>query len=726
MSLRRALSLFGAALASLALARLLPTSLELGMRGTLAVLPVVAALFSTAAREVGDRLRRRDLGLAAAWCLLALAQGRLGFPRAAPLVVGLGFAAAALRLTALLPRLLRRLGGSAADAPLRWPLFALPLAAYLLTWPWATASRAPDGDEPYYLLLAHSLVEDLDVDLADEYRDRVFESFSPVEIAPQPGDPTGPDGAIYSRHSALLPLALAPFYALGGARGAQLAMLLAAAALAAATAAAARQRFPDAPRGVLLTWLLLAFLPPLLIYAPQLWVEVPAALLVALALRALARSECWGKADLRWLATLVLPLAALPLLKLRFLALTLPLTLLALVRLGRHNRRLQLALVGSLGAVLAALALWNVHRYGNPLRMHAAVELDLVRVPIGQLANGTFGLLFDVAFGLFATAPLWLLLLPATARLLRHAAPPLSELLAALPYLLFVASRQEWYGGWSPPFRYGVVLLPIFALVLVPWLDRQRRGFARAGLELLAAASLPLALLFLVEPAWTYSLADGGSRAMSELATRYSGDFLRLLPSAIRPRPANGLWLGVALLAAILFALSGRARRARPRATLPLALALLLGAGALGLVAARTLPTRRVEVEDAWIAKRGGAPHPERWTIDRTRFDQGWTLAAGSELSFRPVPAGNEVTLTLRWYQLPHDPPPVALELVAGESTLATLEPPPPGSWQARAAGPFAWHAGDTLRLRVSVPRDLPRRAPEGALIIDRVLLDWR
>ncbi len=65
----------------------------------------------------------------------------------------------------------------------------------------------PDGDEPYYLLLTHSLADDGDVDLADEYREAAWRSFTTVPVAPQPGDPTGTHGEIYSRHSALLPLA---------------------------------------------------------------------------------------------------------------------------------------------------------------------------------------------------------------------------------------------------------------------------------------------------------------------------------------------------------------------------------------------------------------------------------------------------------------------------------------------------------------------------------------
>ena len=327
--------------------------------------------------------------------------------------------------------------------PVLWPFFALPLALYLFAWPWTTTARAPDGDEPYYLLLTHSLAEDGDVDLADEYRDQAWRSFTTVPVEPQPGDPTGAHGELYSRHSALLPLALAPLYLLAGPFGAQLGMLAFAAAAAAAGLAAARACYPSRPRGLLAAWMILAFAPPLLLYAGQFWVEVPAALLVALICRWArpARPRPQGSGRLaagttRWeLLALALPLVALPLLKLRFLALALPLGALALARLrGSGRRRRELLLLAT--ATLLGLGLWNFWRYGNPLRMYAGSDLAIFDVPVGDQLRGDFGLFFDLAFGLFALSPIWLLLLPALVAVVwhrRYREPALAPDAAAAP-----------------------------------------------------------------------------------------------------------------------------------------------------------------------------------------------------------------------------------------------------------------------------------------------------
>ncbi|MEO7795596.1 MAG: hypothetical protein ABIV06_12575, partial [Thermoanaerobaculia bacterium] len=237
---RTAFQVLAASGASFALAALLPALPLGGVRGMLVVLPVVAALFASVGRAAnGHRptgLRPRnslpalECALWGGWIVLALQHFALGLPGSSAIIAGSGLALAGARTWTLAVRLRRRIA-----APELWPFFALPLALYLFAWPWTTTARAPDGDEPYYLMLTHSIAHDGDVDLANDYAEQAWRSFTTVAVAPQPGDPTGADGEIYSRHSALLPLVLAPLYFLAGPFGAQLGML----ALAAAAAAAA-------------------------------------------------------------------------------------------------------------------------------------------------------------------------------------------------------------------------------------------------------------------------------------------------------------------------------------------------------------------------------------------------------------------------------------------------------------------------------------------------------
>ena len=742
---RTAYEVLAAALGSFALSALLPALPLSGVRGMLVVLPVVGALFASVGRSAAShRPSALEGALWGVWILLALQHFSLGIPGSSEIVAAAGVVLAGARTLALALRLRRQIGQRTL-----WPFFALPLALYLFTWPWTSTARAPDGDEPYYLLLTHSLVEDFDVDLADEYRDEAWRSFTSVPVVPQPGDPTGEDGEIYSRHSALLPLALAPLYLLAGPFGAQLGMLLLAAAAAAAGLTAARTRFPGQPRGALVAWTILAFAPPLLLYAGQLWVEVPAALLVALVLRSLARLDSASRrtsaVTLSDLAVLALPLVALPLLKLRFLALALPLGALAVARLGSsRSRRRQLLLLAA--TTLPALAWWNFSRYGNPLRMYASSDLAIFGVPLGDQLRGGFGLFFDVAFGLFALAPIWLLLLPAlvaAARRLRRPGPaqaslapltPLAEVAAFVPYLLLIGMRREWYGGWSPPFRYGVVLLPALALLLTPLLATKRLAFGlRSLFAALAALTALIALVYLVHPAWSYSLADGSSRLLDELTGAFPGDLVRLFPSMVRARPAT--WIAPVTVALAMIFLAGgktghvpRPRSRRTRSAWPVATVTLLLAGSGVLVAAHRFPTTRIEFEDAWVTHPGGSLYPERWTLDRTQFNGGWALGPNVEVSARPVAGGRFCRLAIRVLAVRNNEAPLTLEVRAGTRLVATLALPTPeagreSSWLTLHAGPFAFAAGEALAFRAVGSAVADARS---FLVLDRAEVGWK
>jgi hypothetical protein len=72
----------------------------------------------------------------------------------------------------------------------------------------------PSGDEPHYLIVAHSLLSDGDLDLADDYGGREYAPFHRAALSPhyKPGFQAG---SRYSLHGVGLPILLLPAYALG-------------------------------------------------------------------------------------------------------------------------------------------------------------------------------------------------------------------------------------------------------------------------------------------------------------------------------------------------------------------------------------------------------------------------------------------------------------------------------------------------------------------------------
>jgi hypothetical protein len=723
--MRRLLPLAAGVAGSALAAAVLPRLASEGLRGCLVVAPSVAGVVAAVSAQLGVR------GLRAAWPLderwaalgwLALVAGleRLGLPALDVCAALSLFALLGLRLFRLAPWLARRLRRKTGAWWL--PFAALPFAAYLVALPWAGAAHPPNGDEPYYLLLTESLASDFDVDLADEYRSEAWRTFATQVVAPQPGDPRGPHGEIYSRHEPLLPLLLVPFWIVGGLDGVRLAMLLTTAALAATTLAAALA-LGATRRGALRAWALAAFSPPLLLYSYQVWIEVPAALMVAIALVGLARMRrAETRKPARWSAFgFALPLVLLPLLKLRFLAVAAPLALAGVLAPGarRGTRRAVAALVLVAGAVLLAV---NAAIWGNPLRMHSAAELTLLDLPLARFLRGGVGLFFDVAFGLFAAAPLWLVIVPGTVRMVgrvRRSALPALVLAAFLPYLVLVASRHEWYGGWSPPFRYGLVALPLLAAAVAWAFERPLGGFGRAFAALLAAATVLRAAVVLAVPGWSFSVADGRASWLDVATARFGADVARLLPSAVRPRPAT--WIVPALAVALALLVLRRRPPARRGTAAHLGVAFLILGGVGLLVTAHRLPTRVAQIEDPWVRKTGGEIWPGRWTMDRTRFPGGWLLPAGAQASFRPVAGGRRVAIRVRWMPVGSGRQPVVLELAAGETPLRRITTSARDSWRVSPLAEVDWRPGTPLVLRVGSAR---AGGPVG-VVVDRVELAW-
>jgi hypothetical protein len=625
-------------------------------------------------------------------------------------------------------------GGALPDRPSAL-FFFLPLAVYLAILPWSAGHRQPDGDEPFYLLVTHSIAYDLDADLTNNYAQADWRHFMGRPIQPQPGDPLGPQGERYSRHNALLPLALAPAYRLFGKRGALATMAVLAAALAWMTLRLARHYVRGLPAEALAAYALIAFASPLLLYSYQVWVEVPAALLVALALDrvlALAPDEAgtirgWGWRE--WLGFGV-PVLLLPLLKIRLMLLAASLLALAWWRAGRRGRPVWVMAI-LLAAVGAGMLLYNDLVYANPLKIHSWQELDLHQYSAGAYALGFSGLLYDAAFGLFGCTPIWLLLLPAGFLLLRRSARRGAEraLLAhlavlAAPYLLVVIPRAEWYGGWSPPFRYALVVLPLLGLALAPLLARHERPVARALAAGLGALTLALLLLWIAVPGWTFNFADGRTYLLDGLARRLGADVARFFPSAVRPRPATWLWPAatLALVPLLWWLPGGRSRRLSAiAAALAGAAGILLLAAALPVAAAR-VPTETVEIEDPQVVKSGGHVFPDRWTIERSRYRGAWTLRTGERVTAPVVAGGRRVRIALIALPIRHRPGPFELAVAAGGLELATWAPAGDRRWQQVLLGPFDWPAGAPLVISARGPG--APWPPNGALL-DRVDLEW-
>ena len=491
--------------------------------------------------------------------------------------------------------------------------------------------RTPiDGDEPFYLLLTESIVHDGDLDLANQYREQNSAS-GRTDLVPQFGDPTGPGGAQYSRHEPFLSLLMAPGYALGGLPGAVAVIALFGVLLVRSTvrwmedegvsADAARAVFP-----------LFAFGPPVLFYATRIWPEVPAAFCYVEALRGIRNQRIQ-----RWLPALF----GLVMLKLRFVLVAVGIVGVA-VRRAKARRSTWIAL--AIIAVPMAIAFLIT---GSATNVHSWREI----IPTSPMKYvvGLLGLLADGMGGIAFQAPFYLLGLFAITR---WSATPRGfriGLLASVIYVFYLLPRPEWYGGWAPPLRYVVFLMPVLALGAASVWDRVSRG----AIALVAAATVGLVIHGVAHPWHLFHIADGENSLGEWLSQLYHADFSRVFPSFVRINEAA--WIGAAVVILVIFLL----RRTKVDLVIPLvALAI-----AFGFNHARRPAALRVDFEDAHVLHKGGKLYPEQYTMMRQFYRGGWVLEAGDSASLLAAAGkwkvhfitglGATIDVAGRAYQLP-------------------------------------------------------------------------
>jgi hypothetical protein len=497
------------------------------------------------------------------------------------------------------------LGFVALAGETRWSAnraFVIAAIGYALMIP--LQLRTPiDGDEPYYLLMTESLVRDHDLDLTNQYRDLAHSDIGRSDLLPQPGDPRGPHGEQYSRHEPFLPILMTPGYAVGGLPGALAVIALFGALLARSTIRFLEDEgISDATTRMLFP--LIAFGPPIVFYATRIWPEVPAAFCFLEAVRGIRQRR-----PPRWIAAIF----ALVLLKIRF-------GLLAVVLLIRVLRtRRQVAIAAAVVAVPLLIA-WLIS--GNAMNTHSIREL----LPSGAIFYwlGLFGLILDGAAGIVFQAPLYGLAIPALARWRSMPDGFRLGMSASLLYILYLIPRSEWHGGWSPPLRYIVVLMPILALgAAVMW-----ESVCAGSRSVIALWTLALVIHGAAFPWRLFHLATGENFIGESLSTIWHSDFSRLMPSFIRPNLAAVV--GSVLLVIVLIVVALECVR-RPWPTIsPLVFATLL---LVAFTYGRS-PGDRVEFEDAHVTHAGGEMFPTEWTVARFLYQGGWIVRRGDSISF--------------------------------------------------------------------------------------------
>lgn len=509
---------------------------------------------------------------------------------------------------------------AARDGECRWGknrVAILAASIYFLLVPWVLQTPI-DGDEPYYLLVTESVVEDLDFDLRNQYSTLESSPTGRPDLKPFLGDPVGPDGEQYSRYEPFLSLLLVPGFLVAKKLGAVLTIAIFGVLFVRSLVAFLDEEEVSVFSSVVTT-MLVAFGPPVIFFAVRIWPEVPAAFLLTEALRGV-RVRRFG----RYAPALLL----LSLLKLRFVLVAAPLLI---VGMGRGAVRRALLLVAVAGAIPMAIV-WlvsgsatNVHRLSDVLPPE---PLSYLRGLSGLFVDGHAGLLFAAPALFLVVVMPWSRLSPAVR----------AGFLSAIPYVVLLLPRPEWHGGWAPPLRYLTVFAPLFAAAIAGAIDRWLRGVVVAT----AAAFTAIVVVHGIAWPWRlFRIADGENWIGAWLSKTHQSDFSRLFPSLIRPNDA-AVAASIALLVLLLVIVLLKRREVRFGKSLPAAFAILLVCGFLvGLT-----PGRTVHFEDAHVRHEGGMLDPHQWTFARYLFAGGWRMRQGDRVTF--IHEGGPATLVCR------------------------------------------------------------------------------
>lgn len=532
----------------------------------------------------------------------------------------------------------------------RVAVFAITLVVYLWLGARFTDAVGLSGDEPHYLVIAHSLLVDHDLDIANNHEQRDYRAFYDGTLRPDYLR-RGRNGEIYSIHPPGLPALLLPAYAVGGARAAVWTMGLIGALAALAIFDLAAMVAGTTTAAV--TWVASCFTVPFVPHAWLIYPELACAAAVAWSLRFTQDS----RPSLRRSFANGLLLAALPWLHTKFIVFA---ALLGAWHALRLSRRAPQA-VSFVTPLLLSVVAWLFAffwMYGTfdpqaPYGGSAATSMMAANIP-----RSVLGMLFDQKFGLLIFSPVFVLAIAGIVLLWRDPRfRPLAigSTVVGTAFVLSTARFYMWWGGASAPARFLVPIVPVLAPLVAAAVARWQTVGGRAVVASSIAASLAIACAGIATPSSPFFFSHPHGTSSLLQAMEAGAPLVRSLPTFTEENWSAPARLLLAWLAALAIGCSVAAAGVRARimatpwtvATTTVAVAAFLAAAFVGgrwsgdrsaisragrLELLRQFDPSRLRLVDVSRLARVGASDVAKAltvSIDRTAIDDAVVLPAG-------------------------------------------------------------------------------------------------
>ncbi len=375
------------------------------------------------------------------------------------------------------------------------------------------------GDEPHYLLIAESLISDLDLDHSDEYEQQIYKQW---DIDLLPPHVYWIAERLVPVHHIGLPLLLSIPYALLGVSGARL-LLIVISALVACNMYLFARSITGRSASALIGTIIASTTLPLLTICNQIYPDVVATLITIYTLRI----AYLKKASNMQLIMAIAGLCFLPWLHVKYLAHAL---ILFINMIFLQPRRLIAGglFVPMFAASLGAMLLYFKRIYFNWL---PSAQYGTIPLEVKNLARGLLGNFFDQEGGLFILSPIYVLSVIGMVHLIRKLRlKAIPVLLTIALVLLVMCSYGMWWGGWTPPNRFIMPIIPLFAVMLCLALDAIKILSFRLWIFWLSLCSYIVVLTLLRYPAATWINGFGhGNTYLRWIST--AADMTRYLPS---------------------------------------------------------------------------------------------------------------------------------------------------------------------------------------------------
>ena len=446
------------------------------------------------------------------------------------------------------------------------------------------------GDEPHYLVISQSLLEDGDVDLSNNYAGMDYRKYMPptTRLAPHVAPRTA---GRFSFHSPGLAVVLFPFYALGDLFGGKLQLFIIRMGLSLFGVLLglqiylfARREWEEREKLALGLWAVFSFTTPVFFFSLHIYPEILIALFSLYIYRRLRFSESFSRAALLFMGFLLSIFIWLHAVK--YIFILIPLFLYACWELLKRHKigwNILYLLVFPVAltalhllysqSLYGSLSIFSVSLKGATTSSESAAYMRTILqdFPLRARLETLAGYFFDQRDGLLLYAPVYVFSFLGMIEMLRRRRRDLLVLLfLAAPYVLFHAFLTQ-RTSYAPQARTLVAVFWVMAVFLGCFLARSAARLWRwaYGTAVFLSAA---AVCFLLRSPWSLyqPTTAGEAEHAGQLFASVSNLYFYLpsfLPSYLKSYDShwlpNYMWLAALVLVVAVYALMTRRSGAR-------------------------------------------------------------------------------------------------------------------------------------------------------------------